>query len=209
MGDAIRKYAGFIILFILGIAHLFHKVSFDWPVIVVFIIALLPQISGIIEYLKAGKDGVEMKLRTGFLAADEVESVAKRNPVETNDCSQNRQTEDRNSTKTENRNGAGSILRPGFASLSEDQKRLFKSLWHYQKESCGLSSNTRWGFTVPVNSLDYSSFVSGLGLLVAKDLVTLGRNGLVFLTNRGIEFGLSHDREIQDFPLYYKDFEAV
>ncbi len=147
MGEAIRANSGFVALFILGVLHLLEKVTFDWPVIVVFSIALLPQISRLIEYLKAGSEGVEMRMRAGSLPAKEVEGAVR--PKE-----------------------PAVMPQSDFAKLDDDEKRILKSLWHFQQVHFGAKSPTRWGFTVGAGMSDYLSFMRGAAGLLSKTLVS-------------------------------------
>lgn len=179
MGDAIRANAGFVALFALGLLHLFKKVTFDWPVIVVFSIALLPQISRLIEYIKAGKDGVEMKTRSGYVSAEEIERQAKLK-----------------------KQGVVS----DFAREAEDAKKILKSLWHFQRDCYGLNSPTRWGFVVGSNSPAYPGFLAGSVALAIKGLIFKEPSGMLFLTNEGLEFCQRHAAELDAYPIYYKDF---
>jgi hypothetical protein len=149
----------------------------------------------LVEYLKAGKEGVEMKMRAGSKPADEVERVAtaKKQAVSPPEVQAVRPP----------------VAPSDFAKLSDDQKKILKSLWHFQKTTFGIASATRWGFAVGSGAPDYYIFLSGAGLLAAKDFVTLGDKGMVFLTSKGIDFCARHEAEIDAYPLYYQHFKSA
>lgn len=193
MGNAVRANAGFIILFVLGVLHLLKKVEFDWPVIVVFAIALLPPISRLVDYLKAGKDGVEMKMRAGARSAEEVEKAAI----------------SKRSLSDVQLHLAPVAPTSEFSNLWDDQKKILKSLWHFQKTTFGITADTRWGFAVGPDAPDYYSFLSGAGMLAVKDLITIGDKGMVFLTSKGIDFCTRHEAELNAYPLYYRHFRSA
>ena len=201
MDDAIRGNLGFIFLFVLGVLHLLKVVTFDWPVIVVFLVALLPSISRLVDSFKAGKDGLEFKTRAGSKPAEEVEKAPK--------SSSHAAQPPAHQPAVASPGGVQVPPASDFAILSDDQKMVLKALWHFQKTTFGINSPTRWGFTVGPGSPDYYRFLSGTGLLLAKDLITIGDKGMGFLTSKGIDFCQSHEDEIDKYPPYYQKFRSA
>lgn len=201
MGDTIRSNAGFIILFGLGILHLAKKITFDWPAIVVFGIALLPQISRLIDSLKAGKDGVEMKMRAGSKSADEVEKIA--NPKMTASSTSESQAPAVQPTIAAGQGGEAASRSGQFRDLDFESKKILRTLWRYQQKHFKDDFSMRWTFTVLPNSASYPNYLKGLAPLVERGLVAVPQ-GQCALTNEGVIMmdNLGDDDIKGDFYVY-------
>jgi len=66
------KYIAFIILFFLGLLHLFGYLHFDWPVIVVFVLALFPAIAPLVKSLSVSKEGVSVEMAEGNVPQESI-----------------------------------------------------------------------------------------------------------------------------------------
>ena len=174
------KYIAFIILFFLGVLHLLGYLKFDWPVIVVFALALFPAIAPLIKSLRVSKEGFEFEMSQGKATKEEIEKLNREEPLNSNT----------------------------FSAFSLEAKRVLKSLWHFQKKLYGPDNATRWGFTVGSGASNYKDFLSGVGFLIGKNLIVTDLNQMVYLKNEGIDFCNSNDSEINSFPLYYREFDA-
>ncbi len=184
MGRDMYEYLGFFALFILGILHLLKIVTFDWIVLVVFTVALLPGIARIVEYIKISKDGLEAKMKEGVVTVPRPPEPLALHAIA----------------------AADPIAPPSeFGKLSESERNILKTLWHFQK-GYGEQSVKRWGFSVGPQSLEFMEFGVGSTILQSKALIGIGKQGLVYLTDQGLAFCAKHRNEIDAYPLVYKRF---
>jgi len=182
MGESVRRNFGFLALFVLGVLHLLGRVKFDWQVLIVFSIALLHAIAPLFRFLRLSKDGVEFEMAVSNASREKVEELAGK---------------------------SSGRLPSNFDAMTPEAKRVLKSLWHFQKNLYAPEHSTRWGFAVGQANDDYTDFLSGVGFLIARDLVVTDLNRMVYLKNEGIDFCQKNDLEIDDYPLHFREFRAT
>jgi hypothetical protein len=164
--------------------------KFDWPVIVVFVVALTPKIARFIKSISVSKEGLEASFQEG---PDTVPSAPEL-PAALNVDAQR---------------GAAAPPVSAFGSLYQPEKRFLKTLWVNQKVFQG-PPDKRWGFTIARPNPEAVDFVISRARLINKGWVALGaKRSLSFLTDAGIRFCRENDAEIMAYPDSYQNFAPL
>ena len=77
---------------------------------------------------------------------------------------------------------------PDPNALTKEERKMLKALWPHQRDYLARNENKLWGFTISEAAPDYPEFVLGYSNLSQRGLVSQGDNGLVFLTDVGINY---------------------
>ena len=75
-----------------------------------------------------------------------------------------------------------------FQTLLPESKKVLRTLWNYQCAHFPGNDNERWGFSMATNSTVFVPFSLALLELLKRGWVFIGNNGMVFLSNEGLEF---------------------
>ena len=75
-----------------------------------------------------------------------------------------------------------------YNAVSKTGKKILRTLWHYQKQHFGADSEKRWGFTIRGQGAEAKDFEFGVFTLLQQNAVIQDEQGMVFLTESGIEF---------------------
>ncbi|MBI2518586.1 MAG: hypothetical protein HYV95_17055 [Opitutae bacterium] len=96
---------------------------------------------------------------------------------------------------------------PTFQALTEEEKQIIATLWRVQHDYKNRPYN--WGFTIPPSSNEHLWFWRGLSTLLQRRLVFADANGLVALTERGVEHCRLNSAEILVHPKAWTKFEPL
>lgn len=76
-----------------------------------------------------------------------------------------------------------------FSDMSKEARRVLRTLWHFQMKLFTLDSNEkRFGFVIGPHAPDYFIFNKGAWELLARRFIVRDEKGMVFLSDKGIEF---------------------
>jgi succinate dehydrogenase/fumarate reductase cytochrome b subunit len=74
-----------------------------------------------------------------------------------------------------------------FDSLTNDEKKIMRTLWRYQRSSFPDDFSKRWTFKIFTNTPEYPAFLMAVGELLGKGLISVNpENEQCALTNEGI-----------------------
>ena len=93
-----------------------------------------------------------------------------------------------------------------FQALLPESKKVLRTLWNYQCAHFPGNDNERWGFSMATNSPAFMPFSLALLELLKLEWVFIGNNGMVFLSNAGLEFCRTNSDEVSAYPSFYSKF---
>ena len=163
----------------LGFKHLFCCVEISWEVLVLFGVALLPFLLPLlcVYIVKAGT----------FETADPTgKSEFAPTPPEAPEPHAEAQPPQPPPIQLEAAPAPPTL--PEIGALLSEELKVVRTLWKYQHDYEVNRTQGKWGFTVGEGAADYRDFVRGFSYLARRALVLQNPNGLVFLTDWGIEF---------------------
>jgi len=74
-----------------------------------------------------------------------------------------------------------------FNSLTEEQKKILRTLWRYQNSSFPNDFSRRWTFKIPATATEYPDYLTAVGDLVKRGYILVNpQNEQSALTNEGI-----------------------
>lgn len=74
-----------------------------------------------------------------------------------------------------------------FESLTNDEKKVLKTLWRYQKLNFPNNYNNRWTFKIFANNPEYPAYLTAVSTLLTKGYISINpENEQSLLTNEGI-----------------------
>lgn len=165
-----------------------HPDSLTWPVLVLLALAGLPLILPLLAYYVKGigKDGVMMNnvFEATVPAPEKKDGIAL-------------------VTATTPEIAAQATIRK-LGDYSKPARKVMRTLWKYQREQFKDDFSQRWAFGVHPMAMDYPQFRNGITELRFDGLVLYDGRGMVYLTDKGIEFcranedGLAGDGDTWD-----------
>jgi hypothetical protein len=75
-----------------------------------------------------------------------------------------------------------------YNAVSKTGKKILRTLWHYQKQHFGADNEKRWGFTTRGQGVEAKDFEFGAFTLLQQNAIIQDQQGMVFMTESGIEF---------------------
>jgi hypothetical protein len=148
-----------------------------------------------------GPKGVSGKMKEGVMTVKtKRETTDKKTVSFANEKAPVALANDRPETKIETREERV------FQTLQPESKKILRTLWNYQCANFPGNDNERWGFSPATNSPGYMPFSLALLELLKLEWVFIGNNGMVFLSNEGLEFCKKNSDEVSAHPFFYSKF---
>mgnify|MGYP006449647741 FL=1 len=91
-----------------------------------------------------------------------------------------------------------------YNAVSKPGKKILRTLWHYQKQHFGADSDKRWGFTIRGEGPEAKDFDFGVFTLLQQDAIIQDEQGMVFLTESGIEFCKNNPSFVESGDIFVK-----
>lgn len=91
-----------------------------------------------------------------------------------------------------------------YNAVSKTGKKILRTLWHYQKQHFGADSDKRWGFTIQGQGVEAKDFEFGAFTLLQQNAIIQDQQGMVFLTDSGIEFCKKQTSFVESGDIYAK-----
>lgn len=179
MTTSIRKFLIFChfalpIVFITAAATLHGYPKFlTWQVVVVLAIACLPFILPLLAYYVKGigKDGVMMNnIFDGSVPAPVAPEAGEEKETTPN--------------------------QKALADYSKPAKKVLRTLWKFQHEHFQEELSRRWAFGIHPSAMDFPQFYAAYRELNFDGLISMGPSGMVFLTDKGVDFCTLNNGEL-------------
>jgi len=91
-----------------------------------------------------------------------------------------------------------------YNAVSKTGKKILRTLWHYQKQHFGADSDKRWGFTIRGEGPEAKDFDFGVFTLLQQNAIIQDEQGMVFLTESGIEFCKQNPSFVEPGDIFVK-----
>lgn len=91
-----------------------------------------------------------------------------------------------------------------YSAVSATGKKILRTLWHYQKQKFGADSDKRWGFTIRGQGPEAKDFEFGVFTLLQQNAIIQDQQGMVFLTESGIEFCKQNPSFVESGDIFTK-----
>ena len=85
-----------------------------------------------------------------------------------------------------------------LTNYSKPARQVLRTLWRFQHEQFKEDFSRRWAFGIHPSAMDFPKFFAAYRELTFDGLISMGPRGMVFLTDKGVEFCKQNNSDLTE-----------